>query len=182
MKLLLENWQKLLSEDTAQAARTTNLWGYDLSPDKKYFISINNMTQGMYHPWAEVDAFRSGYSDADRAMPMNYKPRGLWYACGGAWIDWLRDNAQSWLSFANYLYEVQISESVLRITSKSDLMKFTKVYNNKKQEQYGKNADWSRVQGDGYTGIEICPYDKDWSWHSVRKETIGGLCVRLYLG
>ena len=181
MKLLLENWQKLLSEDTAQAARATNLWGYDLSPDKKYFISskpfttINNMTQGMYHPWAEVDAFRSGYSDADRAMPMNYKPRGLWYACGGAWIDWLRDNAQSWLSFANYLYEVQISESVLRITSKSDLMKFTKVYNNKKQEQYGKNADWSRVQGDGYTGIEICPYDKDWSWHSVRKETIGGL-------
>jgi hypothetical protein len=182
MKLLLENWQKHINEDTRQPVEESSLWGQKLSSDKRYFISSKPFTgfrsikQGVYHPWANIEGLGDNYSDEDKAMPDNYKPRGLWYACGDAWIDWLRLNSRWDLAYANYLYEIQINESVLKITSKSDFIKFSKIYDIKR-ELYTDVTNWRKVQQDGYTGIEVCPYDKQWRWDWDKEEEkiIGGM-------
>lgn len=84
----------------------------------------------------------------------DHKPRGLWYACGTEWIDFV--NREYKYGKGDYLYEITLNPSrMLFIDDPLDFMKFEKAYG----VFYGRDKiiDWSKV-AERYGGIEICPY------------------------
>ena len=83
------------------------------------------------------------------------KPAGLWYACGGAWLDWVLAEMPQWLADYNYVYTLQLNPARMRmIRTARDFAEFEEDYHT------GYNIDWHQV-AQRYTGVEICPYQ--WS-------------------
>lgn len=82
-----------------------------------------------------------------------FKPRGLWYACGDEWLEWVRTEMPTWMS--KNFYEVVLSPeaNILFIKDSFDMSKFEKKYNARINF-----IDWPKVAQD-YDGIEICPYN-----------------------
>ena len=80
-----------------------------------------------------------------------YKPSGLWYACGTAWLEFVNREFPS--GFGKYIYKIQINPSAMCMINNAD--KFEE-FSNKYMVERGY-IDWSKVALD-YSGIEICPY------------------------
>lgn len=84
------------------------------------------------------------------------KPRGLWYAIGTSWIDWVRNEMPDWEG--NHIYNLQVNANrILIIKTYEELLEFSKRYT-KKDDSY--NVFWSDVSK-SYDGIEINPYQPD---------------------
>lgn len=85
------------------------------------------------------------------------KPRGLWYAIGTEWIDWVRFEMPDWET--NNVFKIDINESKMKlITSYDQLKEFDLEYGVKRVgNTYGGLIDWKKVAND-YGGIEISPY------------------------
>lgn len=85
----------------------------------------------------------------------DYKPKGLWYACGTEWLDFVNREFRS--GKGDYLYEITINPSrILFIANAFAFIKFEKDYGT--PDIYGTALiDWSKVS-EQYGGIEICPY------------------------
>ena len=93
------------------------------------------------------------------------KPRGLWYASGSEWLTWISENMIEERKKIRYIYALEISDRVLRLSNPAEIQKFT--------EQYGKAPDWAekllpssshidwKAVSEKWAGIEISPYQ--WS-------------------
>jgi hypothetical protein len=107
--------------------------------------------------------------DTSAKQDVGWKPFGLWYACGGEWIEWMESEMPEWLEDGQYLYEVQPTYSagglaagrsgkyvggVLRLTTEEEVVEFSRTYSN-----FDK-VDWHEVASI-WDGIEICPYQDD---------------------
>jgi len=138
MKLLLENWRKYLLTEQSE------LWGHQIAPDQKVFISKEPYTN---------------FRNTVQKTPDNSrrKPAGLWYACGDEWIEWTKSEMPEWLESSDYLYEVKLGDGVLRITNAEEFEWLEQKY--LRPGRYNDEViDWKAIQDDGYSGIEICPY------------------------
>jgi hypothetical protein len=135
MKLLLENWRQYLAEQT-------ELWGHHIDPEEKVFVSDRPYTS---------------FRNVQQETPIHgmMKPKGLWYACGDSWTEFSKgawDRVEG-----NYLYELELGDNVLQISTKEELDQFIDRF--LVPGQFGKVLDWKKVQDEGYAGVEICPYN-----------------------
>ena len=102
------------------------------------------------------------------------KPLGLWYACGGEWIEWMEAKMPQSLEDGQYLYEVQPTYSegglaagrsgryvggVLRLSTEKEVVEFSRTYSNVDFGD-GDKVYWREVAAI-WDGIEICPYQDD---------------------
>ena len=92
------------------------------------------------------------------SSPFPKKPDGLWYSCGNAWREFVRDEMFGG-GGDEFSYEIDINSSaMLMISSLDELDAFHDKYI--RPGKFEKVIDWSAVQADGYAGIEICPYQR----------------------
>jgi len=144
MKKLLTEWRQFLDESRGD-------WLDRIEPIRKeqnIFLSKGTF-KGMRHVTQE---------DAPA-----WKPDGLWYSCGGAWIDWLKYNFPSKRKEMNYLYDIEIDYSrVCKISTTEELREFEEQFSVINDDQPGwshmkKQINWLNVQESGYHGFEINP-------------------------
>ena len=94
-----------------------------------------------------------------RSNNADFKPNGLWYSCGRAWLKWLAAEEPSWITKDRALYKLDIDMSqLLRITTVRMLDAFEATYRGPGASgQAGWTIDWGAV-AESFMGIEICPY------------------------
>jgi len=96
------------------------------------------------------------------------KPKGLWYACGTEWLEWIISNEPEWKK--PHIFKLTINPSnVLIISNGNEFDEFEKEYGKTHGDKFGKNIlnvfekektayiDWYKV-AQNYGGIEISPY------------------------
>jgi len=90
----------------------------------------------------------------------DFKPKGLWYACGDEWIQWaINEN----YGFGDWVYLVHIDMAkMLKLKNAAEVRDFSAEFevprnSSSKSEYYHFNIDWPKVAA-RYSGIEICPY------------------------
>ena len=147
MKKLVESWQKFLKEGETPFT--------DLEGNGKVSISKEQRTI------ASADEYKGFRPEKQREKP-GYKPEGLWYACGDEWIEWTKSEMPEWLKEYKYLYEISITDRVLKIDTPEKFKDFESKYsasrNGDESGRYSeKFINWASVAKD-YDGIEICPY------------------------
>lgn len=82
------------------------------------------------------------------------KPKGLWYAKGLAWVEWLIAEQPDWLK--PYLYRIHMDKrDVLALRTIDDILAFASRY-----AADAHSVRWRDV-ADDYAGIEIAPYRYD---------------------
>lgn len=97
---------------------------------------------------------------------VDYKPTGLWYAIGDAWVNYLKHNAPQ--RAFKYMYEIKINtSSMCMIDTEAKVYHFTQKYT---KARYGiKMINWNRVSQD-FTGIEFNPYfwklRREFQWYN----------------
>jgi len=108
-----------------------------------------------------LDSFRNVRQN-NRVMP---KPKGLWYACGKEWKNFVQSQ-NLWASHFKYKYLLEVNlNRMCVIRTEKELLEFHRKYGVKYRS--GTLIDWVAVSKD-YDGIEICPYqwkqrmDLDW--------------------
>jgi hypothetical protein len=96
-----------------------------------------------------------------------YNPHGLWISCGLSWQSFVGNTPSQW-SLGTFIYEITLSDSVLKISNIKELKGFIKKYkypNNKLK--INNIINWTLVKKD-YDGLLICPYlgNKIWGKHA----------------
>lgn len=102
-----------------------------------------------------------------------FKPRGLWYDVGGAWIEWMESEMPEWYASSRFLYSVVVSPAarILRITSGRELEDFMATYGSL-HPTTGRFPvpNWVAI-ADEWDGIEFSPYMYelrcDYIWYSM---------------
>lgn len=99
---------------------------------------------------------------------VDYKPKGLWYAIGDAWKEFVRTDMSS-RPEAPYEYEVVLKKDhgMLMLNTVDKVINFNRMYGTthipdprSKRGERGETfdlIDWDQV-ADDFTGIELCPY------------------------
>jgi len=123
----------------------------------------------------QFDFISSGYSDKRIILSndeeinfisrksdqrVTYKPRGLWYGFGTSWAEWVMSEMPEWRKDYKSIFLLEINESsILKMSTKEELLEFTKKYSPKETSNYFERnlIDWVSVVND-YDGIEINPY------------------------
>jgi hypothetical protein len=87
------------------------------------------------------------------------KPKGVWYAFGGAWIALANSVSRGGLSAYNYVYEIDVDiNKMLVIKSGSDYKKLPDAFKTLLSVKY---VDWKQV-AKNYCGVEFpAPYNYD---------------------
>ena len=106
-------------------------------------------------------------------------PYGLWLSCGSEWMKFIKQSDYKW-TIATYIYEITVSNNVLKISNLRGLKKFIEKYKNSDKILSIENViNWTRVKKE-YDGLIICPYlgDEIWGKYSnelsiVAKNTFG---------
>ena len=105
--------------------------------------------------------------DTSGVLKDNFKPVGLWYACGDEWVDWLESEMQNWLADVKYVYEVVPNlPRILELDTENDVRAFGDQYGVPGYRGAVDVIDWKSV-GRLCDGIEICPYQ--WSLRMERE-------------
>ena len=146
MKLIMENWKRYLKEETS-------LFGHTIQSSQKVFVSGGKFTK---------------FKTTQQTTGM--KPNGLWYSCGDDWIRWLRSEMPHWLDNSNYLYELSTTNKIKHIRTPKEFIEFEKEYADSGPFSFMDRAmhiNWKKVQGDGFAGIEICPYQRQFRRDSL---------------
>lgn len=87
---------------------------------------------------------------------IEFKPNGLWYGIGTAWIDYARDVFPH--REQEHMFKIDVDESqMLFIRNLEDMEAFEQKYGVKSDSSYYTYIDYVRVAQD-YGGIEIAPY------------------------
>ena len=87
------------------------------------------------------------------------KPKGFWYAQGGAWADYMFLYDQERYEDYHYIASLNIDYSnVLKINTQKKFQDFHDTYSIKRK--FGPAIDWKRVAKE-YKGIEIIPYFRE---------------------
>ena len=148
MKLLLENWNRFLTEDDS-------IFNYIINPDEKTFLTRV--------PFGEMKNIESSQQKT------GFKPQGLWYGCGDEWLKWSRRELPSdYINSMKHIYKIELNyatinekdtyDRVLKLSTPEEMSDFDYEYGTENYSDRG--IDWKRVSID-YGGIEICPYQQD---------------------
>ena len=87
---------------------------------------------------------------------LEFKPNGLWYGIGTAWIDYTRDTFPH--REQEHMFKIDVDESQMKIIrTLEDMEEFENEYGVKPPNSYYTYIDYVRVAQD-YGGIEIAPY------------------------
>lgn len=87
---------------------------------------------------------------------LEFKPNGLWYGIGTAWIDYTRDTFPH--REQEHMFKIDVDESQMKIIrTLDDMEEFEKEYGVKQPNSYYTYIDYVKVAQD-YGGIEIAPY------------------------
>lgn len=128
-----------------------------LDKSKYYFVSPSKFT---------------GFKNVSK-QSLTLKPKGLWFACGNAWLKFVIKE-KLWEESYNFLYEVDIDSSkILYIRTLKEYDEFVSKYSYIHKERSYTPAigsiprqlidhsyvliNWVQVQADGYNGLIICP-------------------------
>ena len=89
----------------------------------------------------------------------NFKPRGLWYSLGPAWLDYCREVLPHFEQALHYKLTLDRSR-LLVINNDAELNAFTKEFAVPEQYpgSYGYYVDWRKVVASGVGGMEVAPY------------------------
>lgn len=101
--------------------------------------------------------------DTSRSCGYSFKPRGLWYAPGREWVDWMRYEMPNWLNNINYVYRIVPSGTVLKLQTEQEVRDF----HNKFRTRDDREINWPAVT-ERYDGIEINPYQLDLRYSDVK--------------
>ena len=85
------------------------------------------------------------------------KPAGIWYATGGAWLQFLLMDMEQWLKDAVYVWEINVDRTlVYRLQHADDTRQCIADYG----VGSGMDAtlDWSAMAEHGYSGVEVETY------------------------
>ena len=107
---------------------------------------------------------------------IDFKPRGLWYAFGTEWIDWVRSNMPEWER--SHLHRVEIDYShVLRLGRDMSMEDFERKYGHSRwMKGVITDIDWAKLAASGWHGIEIeNPWGEMGSW--IRTWDISSGCI-----
>lgn len=90
---------------------------------------------------------------------VGFKPRGLWFACGGEWIRFAYSNGmKSFVGDRDHVYRLTLDRSrIAHLLTEGDMLRFNRMYYAIKDDSGDSYIDWQRVSRD-YDGIIICPY------------------------
>jgi hypothetical protein len=88
-----------------------------------------------------------------------FKPVGLWYGIGNAWIDWCMDEMPHWIAPYLYTFDLHPDINLLTVDSVEAIRSFTDRYETHpwKEIPHWILIDWGRVCEE-YDGIEFNPY------------------------
>ena len=125
--------------------------------NKFYHVSINEFiypfinTKDNYSTWLGSNLYKN--------------PQGIWLSCGLSWQNFIGNLPNPW-SLATYIYEIDISNTVLHIKSLLELENFINHYM-KKNPKITDIIDWKKVKKN-HDGLIISPYlgDKIWGKNS----------------
>tara|TARA_R110002020_G_scaffold287847_1_gene503409 strand:+ start:223 stop:744 length:522 start_codon:yes stop_codon:yes gene_type:complete len=111
-----------------------------------------------------------------------FKPRGLWYALGSEWWDWMEREMPKWIDDYNFVFKLELHEDmILKLGHDISHSEFEELYGIVK---YGdgvvSDINWFKVQLDlmkeNKYGIEIiAPFGSIGSW--LRPWDISSGCV-----
>lgn len=96
-----------------------------------------------------------------------YKPKGLWYAVGTEWIDWVESKMPNWAG--DKFYKIEITDKVLKIDTEEKLIAFNRRYvegNEEVPERRRREGapNWPLLAMH-YSGIEISPYQYEFRFN-----------------
>jgi hypothetical protein len=95
-----------------------------------------------------------------------YNPQGIWISCGLSWHEYASGQL-SW-DLSSYIYEIEINDSILRISNLKEFKNFILKYKFSDDKiKFSNIINWDRVKEE-YDGLLICPYlgDKIWGKNS----------------
>jgi len=90
-----------------------------------------------------------------KKLGMNVKPKGLWFACGDDWKEWVRgEMGDDWLESYKYEYIAELDESKLIVLETvKDIKEFNDQFSG---DDKFYSIDWDKVKKDtGKSGIFI---------------------------
>jgi len=131
----------------------------NISSIKKVIKSQESYSKKYYHtsttifPYPIEDKYTDNSSWLGKGLYKN--PRGIWIGCGTSWYKFITDKPNPW-SLGTYLYEVEISDSVMRISSLQEFKSFINKYK-KEEPKINDVINWKKVKKE-YDGLVICPY------------------------
>ena len=107
-----------------------------------------------------LEDFRNVKQDKFKSDQRGDKPKGLWYALGTEWIDWVRDQVPKWEG--NHIYRLELNESmILKVTdfkSFEDEYGYVEDYIRNsslwRDDKKPKGINWERVSHE-YYGVEV---------------------------
>jgi len=142
----------------------TDWFGYSVADEIKAIITHTPLTK---------------VRDVSEDQPFKaFKPSGLWYACGGAWITWMQRSVPEWIEDGQYLYEVfpkysavglqnfsygEYAGGVLRLETEEEVDLFDSLFG----EDFGNYVNWFSV-AQIWDGIEICPYQDNLRFSAIQ--------------
>ena len=150
MKLLIENWKKYLKEEES-ASSPLDL---KIGPNQRILV--------LAEPW-------KGFP-SDIQQKKGFKPDGVWYGCGDAWLKWLALEMPEWFGRVNYVYELEIYDAFMKVITNAEQFKsfeqefWARAPHQERAEHAGPidgiyhMIDWPLLAGIDWDGIEICPY------------------------
>lgn len=131
------------------------------------------------HLWQNIVTYYDGPFDPERLardlrrtrQTVGGKPRGLWYACGDAWLRWWdEDEGRAWDGvIPPFTYEVDLDKSrVLMIATAKQMREFQRAYGVTGRDDLDPawvDINW-RAVARVCDGIQICPvqygFDRGW--------------------
>lgn len=129
---------------------------YD-STGKSYYHMSRNPIKKMIDTYDNIKENYFGNS-------IYQNPTGLWISCGDEWIKYTKRNEMQPWNMHIHLYEIKISDEVLKISNLKEFKNFIDKYKNKDNELTFDNViNWKKVKND-YDGLLICPYLGDKIW------------------
>jgi len=104
---------------------------------------------------------RTKKRDVVKQKTASFKPMGLWYDFGGAWLEWCLCEEESWLE--KYIHKIEVDKTKLLVLSTiKEVCDFQDRFNLGTEEKPFLNQiiDWESMS-QVYSGIEINPYFDD---------------------
>ena len=173
MKITESQLRRLIRESIEYDEDDDDLFDFGEIPDWMSEIPQALMTTVSSEPIA-------GISDASEKNMSDLKPRGLWYAPGKDWIDWMSTEMPKWLDEVNYVYALKPAYAsgglesqggVLQIRTERELRAFNNKFRFESEGSSVSEIRWDDV-ADRWDGVEIVPHhrgarrDMNMMWYS----------------
>ncbi len=121
-----------------------------------------------------IQYIRNNYLNNESWLGSNiyHNPHGLWFGCGDDWQRYV-DYPSQW-SFSTHLYEIELSDSVKKISTIKELKNFIDEFKNTKNLSVTNVLNWKKIKKK-YDGVVICPYlgNEIWGPDAIKMSLTG---------